>query len=101
MHDPKSLKAQLDLVAVLTQQGLAFRRRGINAFALCPFHTESTPSFCVNPRTQLWHCFGCGAGGDVFTFLQKRHGFSFGQAVRTVAGWIAPVSSSSLDRRPR
>ncbi|MBI4863141.1 MAG: DNA primase, partial [Candidatus Riflebacteria bacterium] len=59
----------LDLVAVLTQRGLKLKRSGSSLKTLCPFRTESTPSFSVNLKTQLWHCFGCGKGGDVFSFV--------------------------------
>lgn len=53
--------------------------------ALCPFHTEKTPSFTVNPERQIFYCFGCGEGGDVFRFLMRREGFTFPEAVRHLA----------------
>ncbi|MFQ5881919.1 MAG: DNA primase [Candidatus Methylomirabilales bacterium] len=53
--------------------------------ALCPFHTEKTPSFTVNPERQIFYCFGCGEGGDVFRFLMRREGFAFPEAVRYLA----------------
>lgn len=85
MVDAKVLKASLDLVEVVTQLGVTLKRKGVNFFALCPFHQESTPSFSVNPRAQLWHCFGCGAGGDVFTFVQRLENLTFPQAVRKLS----------------
>ncbi len=62
----------------LTKSGSAFK-------GLCPFHQEKTPSFQVNPARQIFHCFGCGAGGDVFAFLMKREGLDFMGAVRQLA----------------
>ena len=53
---------------------------------LCPFHDEKTPSFTVRPQVGMYHCFGCGESGDVFTFLQKVEQLSFVEAVETLAG---------------
>jgi len=61
------------------------KRAGANFRALCPFHKEKTPSFNVNPQKQIWHCFGCGAGGDVFTFVMKYENLDFVGAVRRLA----------------
>lgn len=87
MVDVKTLKARLDLVEVIRQHGVQLKRRGSNFFALCPFHSENTPSFSASPRAQLWHCFGCGAGGDVFTFVQKHDHLTFGQTVKKLSRW--------------
>jgi DNA primase len=95
MHDLKALKAKIDLVELLTHHGLALKRRGKNLFALCPFHRESTPSFSVNAKLGLWHCFGCDAGGDVFSFVQRLEHLTFPQTVKKLAGW----TSTSTDRR--
>jgi DNA primase len=73
-----------DIVAVIGQH-LPLRKAGQNYRALCPFHQEKTPSFNVNPQKQIWHCFGCGKGGNVFTFLTEYEKVSFGQAVRDLA----------------
>lgn len=61
------------------------KRAGANFRMLCPFHKEKTPSFNVNPTKQIWHCFGCGAGGDVFTFVMKYENLDFVGAVRRLA----------------
>ena len=61
------------------------RRRGRNFEALCPFHEEKTPSFKVNVDKQIYHCFGCGKGGNVFTFLMEHERMSFIEVVRLLA----------------
>lgn len=61
------------------------KRAGANFRALCPFHKEKTPSFNVNPAKQIWHCFGCGAGGDVFKFMMMYENLDFVGAVRRLA----------------
>ncbi len=73
-----------DIVAVIGQH-LPLKKAGANYRTLCPFHQEKTPSFNVNPQKQIWHCFGCGKGGNVFTFLTEYEKVSFGEAVRTLA----------------
>ena len=64
---------------------VALKKTGKNYRGLCPFHSEKTPSFMVNEEKQIFHCFGCGEGGDVFTFLMKVGHFSFPQAVEELA----------------
>ncbi len=61
------------------------KKRGKNYWALCPFHKEKTPSFSIDAENGLYHCFGCKEGGNVFSFLQKMEGVSFGEAVRLLA----------------
>jgi DNA primase len=61
------------------------KRAGANFVALCPFHKEKSPSFNVNPHKQIFHCFGCHKGGDVFAFIQEYENISFGEAVRRLA----------------
>ena len=61
------------------------KRAGANFRALCPFHKEKTPSFNVNPSKQMWKCFGCGAGGDVFKFVMQYESLDFIAAVRRLA----------------
>src|SRR4030042_6250431 len=64
---------------------VTLKKTGKNYKGLCPFHSEKTPSFMVNEEKQIFHCFGCGEGGDVFTFLIKAGQFSFPQAVEELA----------------
>jgi len=61
------------------------RRSGANYLGLCPFHAEKTPSFNVNPAREIFHCFGCGTGGNVFSFVMKIEGLSFPEAVKLLA----------------
>ncbi len=64
---------------------VTLKKSGRNYFGLCPFHPEKTPSFSVNPEKQIFHCFGCGAGGNVFTFLMRHEGISFPESVKFLA----------------
>lgn len=64
---------------------VTLRKAGRNYVGLCPFHAEKTPSFNVNPEKQIFHCFGCGVGGDVFKFLELQEGLSFPEAMRKFA----------------
>ena len=67
-----------DIVA----QYVDLKKRGRNYFGLCPFHSEKTPSFSVAPDKQIYHCFGCGAGGNVFSFIIEHQKISFIEAVQ-------------------
>ncbi len=73
-----------DIVDTLSQY-LPLNRAGANFKGLCPFHQEKTPSFMVSPARQMWHCFGCGEGGDVIRFVMKFEGLPFVEAVRKLA----------------
>ena len=73
-----------DIVDIISQY-VHLKRSGRNFFGLCPFHNEKSPSFSVSPDKQIFHCFGCGVGGNVFTFLQKIEGINFIEAVQTLA----------------
>jgi DNA primase len=79
------IKERLDIVDVISEY-VALKKAGRNYKALCPFHTEKTPSFIVFPDGQRWHCFGaCGTGGDVFTFIQKIENVDFAEALKLLA----------------
>ena len=73
-----------DIVDVISQY-VHLKRSGRNYFGLCPFHNEKSPSFSVSPDKQIFHCFGCGVGGNAFTFLMKIEGINFVEAVQTLA----------------
>lgn len=80
----RTVRESANLVEVVSDV-VALRRRGNRAVGLCPFHAEKTPSFNVSEQDGFYHCFGCGEGGDVFTFVMKTQSASFPEAVRTVA----------------
>ena len=78
------VKSRLSVVDVVGET-VALKKAGTTYKGLCPFHGEHTPSFVVTPNRQTWHCFGCGLGGDVFSFVMQRDGASFPEALRTLA----------------
>ncbi|HBA84990.1 MAG TPA: DNA primase [Verrucomicrobia bacterium] len=80
----ETIRMQNDIVDVLGSY-LQLKRAGGTYKALCPFHKEKTPSFNVNPQRQIYHCFGCGAGGDVFKFIMEHERVDFGTAARMLA----------------
>lgn len=73
-----------DIVSVIGEY-VKLRKSGLNHVGLCPFHQEKTPSFVVSEAKQLWHCKGCAAGGDVFSFISQIEGLSFPAARRSLA----------------
>ena len=73
-----------DIVDIISQY-MHLKRSGRNFFGLCPFHNEKSPSFSVSPDKQIFHCFGCGVGGNFFTFVSKIEGMSFVETVQMLA----------------
>lgn len=73
-----------DVVDIISQY-VHLTRKGRNYFGLCPFHNEKSPSFSVSPDRQIFHCFGCGVGGNVYTFLMKIEGINFKEALEQLA----------------
>jgi len=80
----RAIRERVDLVDLVGSY-VALKRTGQNAVGLCPFHTEKRPSFTVSASKQLFHCFGCGAGGDLFSFVMQRETMSFPEAVQLLA----------------
>lgn len=80
----EQIRAASDIVDVIGSY-LPLKRAGANFVALCPFHKEKTPSFNVNPHRQIFHCFGCHKGGDVFAFVKEYESIDFPEAVRRLA----------------
>ncbi|PLS15203.1 DNA primase [Bacillus sp. M6-12] len=78
------IRDAVDIVDVIGEY-VQLKKQGRNYFGLCPFHGESTPSFSVSPDKQIFHCFGCGAGGNSFTFLMDIEGYSFLEAAKNLA----------------
>lgn len=83
-HLIDEVRLAVDIVDVISDY-VALKKKGRNYFGLCPFHNEKTPSFSVNAEKQIFHCFGCGAGGNVFAFVQRQEGVGFPEAVRVLA----------------
>lgn len=80
----EEVRSKNDIVDVVSQY-VKLNKRGSTYFGLCPFHNEKTPSFSVTPSRQMYYCFGCGAGGNVFNFVMEYENFTFGEALRALA----------------
>ncbi len=103
MNPIEEVRSRLDIIDVISKY-VELRRAGRNYKALCPFHTEKTPSFVVFPDTQTWRCFGaCAEGGDVYSFLMKKNGWDFGETLRTLADQtgveLSPQTPEQAKRR--
>ena len=79
-----TVKSKLDIVEIVGES-VSLRKAGTTFKGLCPFHSEKTPSFVVTPARESWHCFGCGLGGDIFSFVMQREGIDFPEALRRLA----------------
>ena len=78
----ESIKAGVDLAALVKSKGIDLKKNGKSYFGLCPFHDDTNPSLSVNPNKNLWQCFGCGAGGDVIRFVELIDKVTFPEAVK-------------------
>jgi DNA primase len=105
----REVREKNDIVNVISRY-VTLTRKGRNYFGLCPFHGEKTPSFSVNATDQFYHCFGCGAGGNVFTFLQNMENVTFVEALQQLAeeahvtlpeADLSPQEKARIARRER
>jgi DNA primase len=80
----EEIKSRVDIIDLVSEY-VSLKKTGQNWKGLCPFHAEKTPSFTVSPAKQIYHCFGCGSGGDIFSFLAKYENLTFNEALKALA----------------
>ena len=80
----EEVRMKNDIVDVISGY-VKIQKKGASYFGLCPFHNEKSPSFSVSGAKQMYYCFGCGAGGNVFTFIMKYENYTFAEAVKLLA----------------
>lgn len=83
-NNVEQIKERTDIVALIGEH-VRLKKTGTNFTGLCPFHNEKTPSFVVSPVRQMFHCFGCGKSGDIFTWVMEKEGMTFAEALRVLA----------------
>lgn len=99
-EDIQKVRDATDIVAFISERS-PVKQKGRDFWCCCPLHNEKTPSFKIDPALQLWHCFGCGEGGDVFDFVMKTEGLSFPEAVRRLADRAHIEIEETASGRPR
>jgi DNA primase len=96
----ETIKKAYDLIDVVASYGIKVHKKGANYAALCPFHEEKTPSFIINPKARLYHCFGCNAAGDVIGFVAKMEGIGFREAVKRLKGRTPDTREKATAKPP-
>ncbi len=96
MDQASAVREKIDIVGLISEH-IPLKKMGRNFVSACPFHNENTPSFVVSPERQIWHCFGCGKGGDVFTFLMEYENLEFIEALRILAKKTGIILQGSGD----
>ncbi len=99
----EEVRRRADIVSLIGEY-VALKKTGKNYTGLCPFHQEKTPSFNISPEKQIFHCFGCGEHGDVFSFFMKMDGLTFPEAIRQLAGKygvVIPERTLGRDEKER
>ena len=91
----EDIRSNNDIVDIISQY-VVLKRSGRNYFGLCPFHKEKSPSFSVSPDKQIFHCFGCGAGGNVFHFISKIENVNFIESMQILSDRVG-IQLPSLD----
>ena len=95
------IKMNNDILDIISQY-VILKRSGRNFMGLCPFHKEKSPSFSVSPDKQIFHCFGCGAGGDVISFICKIENINYRESIEWLAeksGITLPTVNSEVDSK--
>jgi len=105
MPDPlEEIKQKVDIVDLISSY-ISLKKAGRNYKALCPFHQEKTPSFMVSPEKQIWHCFGCGRGGDAISFVMEMEGLEFYEALKflgeKVGVKVEPLNQEAYSEKKR
>lgn len=103
MDDVTLIKEKINIVDLISEY-LPLKKAGVNFKTSCPFHSEKTASFVVSPERQIWHCFGCQKGGDMFTFLEDKEGMEFKEALEFLAkkaGVVLQKSGGQKDSKDR
>ena len=99
----EEVRSRNDIVDLISTY-VPLKKKGSSYFGLCPFHNEKSPSFSVSRDKQMYYCFGCGAGGNVFTFLMDYENFSFVEALKFLAdraGVVLPEMEYSKEAKAR
>ncbi len=92
----EEIRRRTDIVSLIGEY-VTLKKAGRNFLGLCPFHREKTPSFTVSPDKQMFYCFGCSEGGNVFSFLMKLNNLTFPEALRHLAGKVGVVIPEKTD----